>query len=146
LVIYQESLHDARSTKYKMLEDTSLLESWRVNSWRVYTFRVTSRLASIFSDTLLKTSNSASYHLTGSMFEIYYSSRGICRQPWNSVASALYLLAPSHLPCQLIYVSAGLYMWAHEVEGTVVSASTDLKGYYQHHKFRVFILRCRDFW
>lgn len=119
---------------------------WRVNFRHVCTFRVTSRLTSIFSDNLLKTSNSASHHSTGTMFDICYSSTGIHHQPWNSVTRALFLVASCHRPRQLTSVSAGLYMWVHEGKWSVVSASTDLHIYYQLHQCRVFIQGWHDFW
>ena len=87
---------------------------WRVNCRPVYTFRVTSQLASLFSDTSLRILNSGSHNLTGSMFDICYSSKGIRRQRWNSVIYPVFLLTSCHLPRQLIYVSAGLYTWTHE--------------------------------
>jgi len=118
---------------------------WRVNFRHVYTFRVTSRLTSIFRDNLLKTSNSASHHSTGTIFDIRYSSRGIRRRPWNSVTCPLFLVASCHLPRRLTDVSAGLYMWVHEGKRSVISASTDLHSYYQLHQCRVLIHGWHDF-
>jgi hypothetical protein len=117
----------------------------RVNFRRVYNFRVTFQLASNFSDTPLKTSNSASHHSTWNIFEICHTSRVIRRQPWNSVTCALFLLAPCHLSRQLTLRICRLTYLGAWTKGSVVSASTDFQSSYQLHQCRVFFPSCHNF-